>query len=293
MLIIECSHGAHIAKEVARKLNAEYSKLVADKFPDGESYIRFNKNVKSKHIVLVQSFYHEINDCLVEVIFAAKTARDLGAKKISLLSPYFPYLRQDKRFKEGESISIQIVGKLIDMFFDEIYIINPHLHRENKLSEIFKIKSHQLNLNKEISKYILKNYSNPFLIGPDSESYRWVDEIRKLMGCRSLIFEKERINPRKVIIKNNPCIEDIKNKEVIIIDDIISTGDTILETVKKIKRLEPKKIICICIHGIFSDNSFDKIKKSGADIISSNSIPNKASKINVSNVLVESLSKSS
>src|SRR3989338_9668403 len=84
MLIIGCSHGKHLAEKIARKLKASYSELKVEKFPDGETNLRFMGNVKGKEVVLVQSFYGAINDCVIEVIFAADTAKELGAKKVFL-----------------------------------------------------------------------------------------------------------------------------------------------------------------------------------------------------------------
>src|SRR3989338_8705569 len=88
MLIIGCSHGRHLAANVAKKLKKPYSELKVKKFPDGELHIRFLKNVKGNTVVLVQSFYGSINDNVMEALFAAYTAKDLGAKKIILAAPY-------------------------------------------------------------------------------------------------------------------------------------------------------------------------------------------------------------
>ena len=96
MMITACSRGNHLAERVAEKLKSPYSNLIVKKFPDGELYIRFMTKIKEEIVVLVQSFYKDINDCIIEVLFAAETARDLGAKKVCLIAPYFPYLRQDK-----------------------------------------------------------------------------------------------------------------------------------------------------------------------------------------------------
>ena len=156
MIIISCSHGKHLAKKIANKLKKPYSQLEVKKFPDGEIYIRFLKNIKNKIVVLIQSFYDEINDNLIEVIFAAYTAKDLGAKKVFLVAPYFPYLRQDKRFKQGECINLKGTAKLIDNCIDKIFIIDPHLHRETALAHIFKTKSVKLTSNPFIASYIKK-----------------------------------------------------------------------------------------------------------------------------------------
>src|SRR3989338_4972094 len=126
MIIIGCSHGRHLGNKIAKKLKAAYSGLEAKKFPDGEIKIRFLADVKGKDVALVQSFYCDsdwhINDSIVEAIFAAETAKELGAKRVILVAPYFPYLRQDERFKVGEGVSLKIISGLVDKYFDKIFV---------------------------------------------------------------------------------------------------------------------------------------------------------------------------
>ena len=123
MIIIGCSHGNHLASSIANRLKKPYSKLEVTHFPDSEIKLKFNKNIKNKTVVLVQSFYQNINDNIIETLFAAETAKDLGAKKVILVAPYFPYLRQDKRFNKGECISLRTIAKNIDEDLDKIISI--------------------------------------------------------------------------------------------------------------------------------------------------------------------------
>lgn len=288
MKIISCSHGIHLTKKIANKLKCPSSQIQVSKFPDGELYIRFLTDVKNQNIILIQSFYGNINDCIIETLFAAKTAKSLGAKKITLVAPYFPYLRQDKRFKSGECISIKILAQYMDQAFDKIYILDPHLHRKNKLSQLFKTKSYLLSSNFLISEYIKKKISNPVIIGPDNESYKWAGKVAGILGCPSFILSKKRLTEKKVKITINKKIS-IKNKNVIIVDDIISTGNTIIQSIKKLKKLGAKKFYCIAVHGIFSENALKRIKKLNVTIITTNSIPNPVSKIDISGIIVEKL----
>ena len=138
MLVVGCSHGTHLAGKIAKLLHKKCPNLTVEKFPDSELRVRLNCDVKGKEIAFVQSFYKEMSDCIVELILAAKTAKELGAKKIALIAPYFPYMRQDKRFHKGEAISQRIIAKLIEDYLDEVYIIDPHLHREDKLEHILR-----------------------------------------------------------------------------------------------------------------------------------------------------------
>ena len=288
MLIISCSHGKHLGYLVAKRLKKRHSHLKVDKFPDAELKIRFNVGLKNKDVVLVQSFYRNINDCIVEVIFAAQTARELGAKKVILVAPYFPYLRQDKRFHKGEAISQTIIAGLISKYFDAIFIIDPHLHRKNKLENIFKIKARKLTANHLIAGYIKKYISNPVVIGPDEESYKWARNVAEMLGANSIILNKKRYSSYHVKVRLSKKI-NLKNKNVVIVDDIISTGHTILETAKILRKLGAKNIYCICVHGIFVNDALKKLRKAKINVISTNTIPNKVAKIDVSGVICEGL----
>lgn len=288
MLIVSCSHGKHLGSLIAKKLKNKVSALLVDKFPDDELRIRFNNNLKNKKIVLVQSFYKNISDCIIEVIFAAKTARDLGAKSVALVAPYFPYLRQDKRFHKGESVSQSIIAGLTDKYFDEVHIMDPHLHRKNKLENLFKIKSKKLTANTLIADYIKKYIKNPIIIGPDEESYKWAKNVAEILNAESLILKKKRYSSYHVRIKFNKKI-NLRNYNAVIVDDIVSTGRTILETAKILRKLGAKKIYCICVHGIFVNDALKKLTGAGIDVVSTNTIPNKVAKIDVSGVIGESL----
>lgn len=288
MIVVGCSHGKHIGYKIAKRLKCTYTELLVNKFPDDELLVRFNADLSGKTIVLVQSFYGSISDCIMEVILASATARDLGAKRIILAAPYFPYMRQDKRFHKGESVSQSIIAKLFDKYFDSVYIIDPHLHRKNSLAKIFKIKAEKLTANQLIADYIKKHIKNPVIIGPDEESYKWARSVAELLGVESAILNKKRYSSFNVKVSINKKI-DFKGKNAVIVDDIVSTGHTILETVKILRKLGAKNIYCICVHGIFVNDALKKLRKNKISVISTNTIPSKVAKIDVSRVIVKAL----
>ena len=288
MIIIGCSRGKHIAGRIAKKLKKPYSEFKVKRFPDGEIYVRFMKNVKGKDVVLVQSFYGYVNDCVMEAIFAAETAKDLGAKSVTLVAPYFAYLRQDSRFNAGECISIKVVGNLFSKYFNKIIIIDPHLHRQGDLSNLFSIKTEKLTSNPHIAAYIKKNIKNPLIVGPDWESYKWAQRVAEKLNYPFVILNKKRLSGRRVKITINKKI-NIKNKNIVFVDDIVSTGHTILEAAKKLRKFGAKKFICIAVHGIFVENALEKLRKANIKVLTTNTIPTKVSKIDVSALVAESL----
>ncbi len=291
MIIVSGSHGDHLGDLIAKRLGIKNYNLFLNKFPDDEIYLRFECNLKNKVVVLLQSFYKNISDCIIEVIFAAKTAHELGAKKVILVAPYFPYLRQDKRFHKGEAVSQNIITDLIDRYFDGAYLIDPHLHRKKNLQQMFKIKAKNLTTINLIADYIKKNIPEPIIIGPDEESYKWARKVAHIINADSYILNKQRYDSYHVKVRMSRTNKNIgfRNKNIVIVDDIVSTGHTILETAKMLKKFRVKKVYCICVHGIFAGSALNKLKKAGVAIISTNTVPNKKAKIDVSKVIYDGL----
>jgi len=291
MIVFGWSESKELAKSIARKIHADFSLLNLNHFPDGDSYIRFKDKVQGKKVILVQSLHPNPNEKLIDIIFAGLTAKDLGAKEIILVIPYLAYMRQDKSFHFGESISSKWMAKLIEVAGKELITIDPHLHRYKSLNEIFKIKAVAISSNDLISEFIKKNYPKAFLMGPDEESYQWAENISKKINFPVVILKKKRYNSRNVNIKLK-FGDKFKGKEVIIIDDIISTGHTMVETVRQLKKAKAKKIICIAVHGIFVEDAIKKLKNAGASkIITTNTIQNPTSKIDVSKIISDKLKK--
>jgi ribose-phosphate pyrophosphokinase len=288
MIVISCSHGVHLGKSIAKKAGFKHSELFVSKFPDNELLVRLNINVKNQNVVFIQSFYGEISDCIIELILAASTAKELGAKKIMLAAPYFPYIRQDKRFHPGESVSQKIIAELVEGYFDSILIVDPHLHRKSSLREIFNIKPVKLSANSSIADYIKNKIKNPVIIGPDSESYKWAQNVAESIEADFRILEKKRYSSYHVEVKLNKKI-DLKNKNVVIVDDIVSTGHTIIETSRLLRKLGAKSIYCICVHGIFAGNALKKFRKNKIKVVSTNTIPNRAAKISVAKLISKNL----
>ncbi len=290
MIVIACSHGRHLAKNIAWKAHVSYAELFVEKFPDHELHIKLPFRVKGKKIILVQSFYHDVDSCLMEVMFAASTAKEMGASSVSLMAPFFPYMRQDKMFTPGEVNSIHTLGKILSTILDEIYILDPHLHREKTLGHIFSIPAHRLTANPLIGEYIKHHVKKALIVGPDWESYKWARRTAELIGCESTILLKDRHSARRVDVKFQGKVE-VKGKNIVLVDDMISTGNTLIKTIIALKKLGVEKVTCIGVHGIFVEHALEKLKKTGAKVVTSNSLPNVTGKIDVASLFAEKIKK--
>ena len=209
--------------------------------------------------------------------------RSLVRKKVVGIVPYLAYMRQDKRFKGGECVSAKEMAWLLNNSLDALITIDPHLHRIRKLNQIFKIPAENVSAIDAVSEFIGKKFDagNTLIVGPDWESFQWARAVGRKAGMKSVIFLKERFSSRRVKVHYKKDVE-FSGKNIIIIDDIISTGHTMVEAVKEIKKKKPKAIYCVCVHGIFAENALQKLKKAGVkQVLSCNTIPGKTNKIDV------------
>lgn len=286
-LVVGWAESTGLAKAIARKKGWKFSILDAGRFPDGEINLRFTCDVKGGEVYLVQTL-HNPDERLMEVFFAAHTARELGAKKIVLIAPYLCYMRQDKRFRPYEAVSSRIMAKMMNSCLDGIMTIDPHLHRYKSLREIFTIESKTLTADGALADFIRKKLKNPLIIGPDAESYQWAKDVARMVGCEAIVLKKKRYTAKHVAIRMDKKLS-FGGKSIAVIDDMISTGHTMAEVVKDVKSLGGRKIYCICIHPVFVNEAYGMLSRLGAKVISSNTIPHKTNRIDISDIIVKAL----
>jgi ribose-phosphate pyrophosphokinase len=268
-----------------QKEKAEKGIVEIRQFPDGETYVRILSEVKNKEVIIVCTL-HEPNSKLLTVYFLSKTAKEIGAQRICLIAPYLSYMRQDITFHAGEGVTSTYFAHLISGFVDSLITIDPHLHRIKSLSEIYSIPTKVAHAANHISAWIKNNIDTPILIGPDRESEQWVSQVAKNAGVPYIILTKIRHGDRDVEV-SIPHFDTYKDHTPILVDDIISTGRTVIETIGHLKNAGMKPTICIGIHAVFAGNAFQEIKDSGAkDIITCNTIAHESNRIDISDLLI-------
>ena len=277
-----------LAQSLAEKCNAEIGEIIIRQFPDGETYLKIKSEVTDKQVLLVCTM-NQPDKKLLPLYFLSETARELGAKSICLVLPYLAYMRQDKRFETGEGITSSYFAKLISSFADSLVTIDPHLHRRNSLAEIYTIPTTVVHASSLISKWIQTNIQKPILIGPDSESSQWVSEIAQLANAPFLILEKIRKGDRSVEI-SIPNLEKYKEFTPVLVDDIISTAQTMITTIGLLKKTGMQKPICIGIHAVFANNAFLDLLNAGPQkIVSCNTIIHESNQIAIDEILSKAI----
>ncbi|MCX6803940.1 MAG: ribose-phosphate diphosphokinase [Candidatus Diapherotrites archaeon] len=282
-ILIEINH--HIGKEVARLAGIEYQKAILEPFPDNESYLRFPFSVKRKKIFLLADLAKKPNEILSVLLLAAKTLRKLKARKIYLIAPYMVYLRQDHVFHNGEAVSGFIIADFVSSLFDGIITIDPHLHRVESMRGFFRCKTQKLTATKKLSDYFSK--MDAVLVGPDAESKQWIKAIAENIGKQFVVANKTRQSSRQVKVEIKRGSVVLEGKTAIIIDDIISTGHTIIEAAKALKKEKVKKIECYCVHGLFMEGALEKLRRNKIKVGATNTLKNPVEVIDIAPELAE------
>jgi len=217
------------AKRLAGALDAPCRIIDVHRFPDGESRVRLPPELSGR-VILCRSL-NQPNDKLVELMLAARTARELGAQHLTLVAPYLCYMRQDTAFVPGEAVSQTIVGACLAGLFEHVVAVDPHLHRTPDLSHALPgIGAEALSAGPLMGDYLKQASSKPFLIGPDEESRQWVERAARISGAAYTVAHKRRGGDRDVQVEL--ADHDCAGKNVFLLDDIISTGETMAATAR-------------------------------------------------------------
>lgn len=293
MKIIGGSSSEPLAAKVALELNVRPTKLEIKKFPDGEKYLRVLEDVKGEDAIIIQSVCRTPDELLFEYLLLVDALKDLGAKRVVSFLPYFAYARQDERFNPGEALSFKTVTKLIEgVGTDEIYTIDMHQHRVLKSSEVFNIPSHNLSAMPLLADYVEKagTLHKPLVIGPDVEAEQWARLAAERLHTDYDVFEKKRLGAEKVQIR--PRKADAKDRDVLIVDDIISTGGTIVEAVKILLAQGAKKVDVACTHPLLMGDALERIYETGAEnVIGTDTVQSPVSYVSVAPLIVEQVRK--
>lgn len=287
MLILGFPEYLPQAQRLASALNIELKEVFLHQFPDGESLLRLPETLP-KHVIICRSL-NQPNDKLIELLLCAKTARQLGAKQLTLVAPYLCYMRQDIANQPGEAVSQQIIGNMLADLFDDVLTVDPHLHRISKLSQAIPIENAiSLTAAHEIGRFLQKQLDHAVLLGPDSESEQWVAAIAKNIGFDYAVAEKVRLGDTQV----NMLLPDydFRNKPVVIIDDMASTGRTLAKATGLLRAAGAERVYAAITHPLFCNDAEEHIMQSGVEKIwSTDSISHATACIELSDLLAQAV----
>jgi ribose-phosphate pyrophosphokinase len=272
-----------LAARIAAELDCKVASCEFNRFPDGELYTRVLDDIKDEEVTIVQSIRTDSDlICLLQLIDAVEEAR-----KTKVVIPYLGYARQDKKFEPGEAISIRAIARSICAagIVDNIYVVNVH---NRGVLKYFSVDTKELDASSLIGDYVAKKeIAHPVIIGPDGGATELAKTVAAPYGFDYDVLEKTRISSEEVKIKAKE-LRSIEGKNVVIVDDIISTGGTISEATAMLKSQGAHDVYVACIHGVFVQNAVPRMLNAGVkEIIATDTIESEFSKISIAKMVAE------
>jgi ribose-phosphate pyrophosphokinase len=257
------------------------------RFPDGESKLTLPGKLP-EHVLFCYSL-DQPNEKLLELMLAAKTARQLGAKELTLVAPYLCYMRQDKAFHPGEVVSQTIVGKFLADLFENIITVDPHLHRIQRLEQAVPARNAvSLSATSLMAEFLHESCNNPVLLGPDSESEQWVSAVAKPNQWQYGVCTKIRNGDEDVDI-TLPEI-DLHERYVVIVDDVASSGQTLAVATRQCLLKGAKHVDVLVSHALFANDAKQRLIQAGvSNIWSTDSVSHESNVISLNALLKDAV----
>ena len=288
--VVGTSDDERLAKKIAKGLQAKFLKTTRKVFPDGESKITIQDNIINGIGIVVSSSAPPVDSKLVQILSLIAKSREKSSDVIAVV-PYMGYAKQDKEFLEGEIITISVIAKLFKAA-GATKLIVVDFHSPDALI-FFKLPTMNLStigmFSKHFEKYPLKD---PLVVAPDLYWKSQAEKFAENINAKVYALNKYRDRKTGKLLIKQPPIKISKKCDLIIYDDMVSTGESILKVIQFLKRKNFRKIYVACTHPVLVGDSEKKIKKAGVvEIIGTNSIPGKYAKIDLSKIIVETIRK--
>jgi ribose-phosphate pyrophosphokinase len=290
MKVIPGPASKELGERIAELSNAEAISMSFKTFPDGESYIRFNvESLADEDVIIVQTTSPPQEQKLIQLFLMADNAKDMKAKSITAVVPYLAYTRQDKRFLSGEVFSIKTIMKLLDACgVNKIVTVNAH---NPTVLKTFKIPVDDLSAIPTLAEYFKAKalVENPVSLSLGKKALNMAREANSILrGGFDYISTRRDVHTGKVTLEEKTL--QVKNRDVIIFDDIISSGGTMAKAVKFAKKQGARKVYAACVHPLLMSDAQKRILESGAEeIISTDSVSSHVSKVSLAPLLSEEL----
>jgi ribose-phosphate pyrophosphokinase len=285
--VISGKSSENLAKELSKKIKANFVKSEIRVFPDGESKITLIGKISKKKSVVVQSMYPPVDTNLVQALSLITKAKE-NSSEVVVVIPYMGYARQDREFLPGEIVTMKVLGKLFKSA-GASKIIVVDIHSSIGLKH-FSIKTKNVTAIPDLVEFFKKlSLKNPLVVSPDQGGKERAKEFAKEFNSDYIALEKTRDRKTgKVKIKTKNL--EVENRDLILVDDIISTGGSIIKATQFLKKQKCKKIYVACTHALLMNDAEKKIKKAGVtSIISTNTIPGKTSKVDISKTIAKAI----
>jgi len=290
LLIVSGPASPTLARRVADMMNASVMQLEHKVFPDGETYIRFPESLDGEPVAVIQSCYPPQARNLVDLLFALDTAREMGAKEVAAVVPYFAYARQDDRYRSGEAVSAKTSASLIEAVGVSHFLTIDV--PSNKALQFFKIHAENLTCMNVMGTYLKsRGLRRPYVLAPDDGAIPLAETVSDALQTEYAWFEKLRDKVTGAVSTSGKDV-DLKGRDAVIVDDVISTGKTIANTAQIAKKQGAEKVIAACAHLLLTGNAEETLKAAGVEeTIGTDSIEIRPQPVSIAPVLAEALSR--
>jgi ribose-phosphate pyrophosphokinase len=288
MKIIPGPASTALGEKIAELTSIEKVTVAHRTFPDGESYVRLEGNVQNEHVVIVQTTSTAQDTSLMQLAFMANAAKRNGAKKVTAAIPYLAYARQDKIFLQGETVSVEAVAAMLKAAgVDAIVTVN--IHAENALNR-FPFPAKTLSAIPLLAEYFVKKgYQKAFALAPDKGAMHIAQQAQAVLGGEAGHLEKQRDRYTGKTSQTGKGL-NVKGQTVIIFDDIISTGGTIVGAAKILLELGATRVFAACVHPLLIGDAEKRILDAGVEeIAGTDSVPSRTSNVSLAPLFAEEL----
>jgi ribose-phosphate pyrophosphokinase len=260
-----------LGERLADALPGERGNVLVRAFPDGESYVRLETPVVGRDVVLAVSLSPPDAQAM-PLMFVARGARELGARRVLLAAPYLSYLRQDTRFQPGEVVTSAGFAEFLSALVDGIATIDPHLHRYHALAEIYRVPTRIGHAARPVAAWIADHVTRPLIVGPDRESEQWVSAVARAAAAPHVVLTKIRRGDQDVAIEVPP-LDAWRDRTPVLVDDIVSTARTLIAAVRQLRAAGCPPPVCIGVHAIFAGDAHQALLRAGAaEVVTANTI---------------------
>lgn len=279
---------APFAPALAQQCGFERSTVMLHRFPDGESLVRVESRLAGRDCIVFCTL-KDPDSILFPLLSVAYTARELGARSVGLLAPYLAYMRQDKRFNAGEAVSSRPFAQLISTHFDWLVTVDPHLHRYQRLDAIYRLQNTVVSAVPLMAGWVRRTVERPLLVGPDEESLQWVGAVAELAGAPFVVLEKRRHGDEEVDIVV-PDVAQWQGRTPVLVDDILSTGHTLSQTVVALRSRGFAAPVCLAIHAVFAGEAQARLAEAGAArLVTANTIEHATNAVDLTGPVARAL----
>ena len=277
-----------VAKKLAKKIKANIVKSQVRIFADGESKITLNGKISKKKSIVVQSIYPPVDTNLIQALSLISKAKETSSEVVAVI-PYMGYARQDREFLPGEIVTMKVLGKLFKGA-GASKIIAVDIHSMIGFKH-FTIKTKNVSAIPELVQYFKKlSLKNPLVVSPDQGGKERAKAFAKELGSEYIALEKKRDRKTGKVQIKTKNLAGVINRDLILVDDMISTGGSIVKATQFLKKQKCKKVYVACTHALLMNDAEKRIKKAGVTkIISTNTIPGKTSTVDISNTIAKAI----